>query len=151
MKQILENDLTMTGWREWISLPELGIRRIKAKIDTGAKTSTLHAFNLQRFKKNAQHWVKFSVHPMQENEDIVISTEAEIIDIRWVMDSGGRRERRFFINTQLVIGKQNWPIEISLTNRDMMRFRMLLGRTALKNHLIVNPALSYLISDKENL
>ncbi|MGB6977445.1 MAG: ATP-dependent zinc protease [Gammaproteobacteria bacterium] len=136
--------LIQVGWREWLSLPELGVEHIKVKVDTGARTSALHAFAIKPFKKEDKHWLYFDLHPLQSRKDIVIKCEAEVKDIRWVSDSGGHRERRYVIVTPMIIDGQSWPIEITLTNRDNMRFRMLLGRTAIHNRLLVNPASSYL-------
>jgi hypothetical protein len=142
-------DLTVLGWREWIALPELGIEKIKAKIDTGARTSALHAFAVKPFKTNGTHKVRFQVHPIQRRLDIVATCTATLLDIRWVTDSGGHRSRRFVIETQLEVGEERWPIQITLTNRDTMRFRMLLGRTALKHHVVIDPAGSYLAKNRE--
>jgi len=137
---------TMVGWREWVSLPELNIKRIKAKVDSGARTSALHAFALRPFKQDNKHYIRFKIHPMQRKTDETVDCLAEVQDIRWVTDSGGHRERRYVITTMLTVGAETWPIEITLTNRDTMNFRMLLGRTAMKHRIIVNPALSFLVS-----
>lgn len=137
------NNFHIIGWREWVSLPELGLARIKAKCDTGAKTSVLHAFLLEPFKQNGKHMIHFSIHPLQRTTEVVHNCTAEIIDIRWISDSGGHIERRYVIQSQLVIGATTKNIEITLTNRDSMRFRMLLGRSALKDHFLINPNLSY--------
>ena len=144
MEKTRKHTIIVAGWREWIALPELGIARLKAKIDTGARTSALHAFSIKPYKKGGQHRVRFNVHPMQQRMDTVVTCEAEIYDMRWVMDSGGHRERRYVIQTALMMNNHSWPVEITLTNRDSMRFRMLLGRTAMKNCMLVVPGESYL-------
>lgn len=137
------------GWREWLSLPELGIDRIKAKVDSGARTSALHAFAICPFKDGDKHYIRFKLHPMQRRKDVVMECVAEVTDIRWVSDSGGHRERRYVIKTQVRLGVKTWPIELTLTNRDTMNFRMLLGRTAMKNKIIVNPSVSYMMGTIE--
>jgi hypothetical protein len=134
----------LLGWREWIELPMLGLTRIKAKVDTGARTSTLHAFYVDTFHRNGQRHVRFGVHPIQRRTDIVIHAEAVVVDERRVMDSGGHREDRFVIRTPLILAGREWPIEITLTNRETMLFRMLLGRTALSGHASVDPGRSFL-------
>lgn len=139
-----QNHKTIIGWREWVALPELGISRIKAKIDTGARTSALHAFALRPFRENNQDKINFDIHPIQRNRDTVITCTADIIDRRIVTDSGGHTEERYVIKTPLKIGKYTFPIEITLTERDSMLFRMLLGRSTLIEHFIINPAQSYM-------
>lgn len=134
----------LLGWREWIGLPELGLTLIKAKIDTGARTSTLHAFYVDHFRRRGQRHVRFGIHPLQRRTDVVVHGEARIIDQRRVSDSGGHREDRFVIQTRLLLAGRDWPIEITLTNRETMLFRMLLGRTALAGLAQVDPAHSYL-------
>ena len=136
------------GWREWVTLPELGIEKIKAKVDTGARTSALHAFSLKPFKENGRDRISFDIHPLQHNTDKIITCTADIIHLRWVSDSGGHREERYVVHTPVVIGGASWPIEITLTERDTMLFRMLLGRSAIRKRYFVNPARSFLTKEK---
>jgi hypothetical protein len=133
------------GWREWISFPELEIPALKAKIDTGARTSALHAFKLVYFTEDNIHKVRFYIHPRQRRSSPVIKCIAPLKEMRWVTDSGGHREQRPVIETLIKIGDLTWPIESTLTSRDDMRFRMLLGRTGMRaKQLMINPAASYL-------
>ena len=132
------------GWREWVQLPELGLKRIKAKIDTGARTSALHAFELRTFDQDGQSRVEFKLHPRQRNTEKVITCVANIVDQRDVTDSGGHTETRWVIQTPLTIGQHTWPIDITLTSRDDMRFRMLLGRSAMIDRILVDPTRSYI-------
>ena len=138
------NKKSTLGWREWVCLPELGIERIKAKVDTGARTSALHAFSVRDFEDDGKHRVEFKMHPNQGDDETVIVCTADIKDQRVVRDSGGHEETRWVIETPVRVGPDSWPIEITLTARDDMLFRMLLGRTALKGRAVVDPSRSFL-------
>jgi hypothetical protein len=141
-------DLSVIGWREWVALPELKIDQIKCKVDTGAKTSALHAFFVEPFKKSGCEYVRFGMHPVQKNSDTEVICTSKVHDQREVTDSGGHREKRYVILTTIKLGQHNWQAEVTLTDRETMLFRMLLGRDAIKNQFIVNPARSYLIGKK---
>jgi hypothetical protein len=142
-------DQTIIGWREWLALPELQVPAIKAKIDTGARTSALHAFFVEPFTREGRQMVRFGVHPLQKRLDVEIFCEAPVKDFREVSDSGGHREMRYVIETTILIGDLPRQIEMTLTNRDNMKFRMLLGRTAMEG-LQVIPDQSYLTGRKRH-
>ena len=133
------------GSEEWCSFPELGIPAIKARVDSGAKTSALHAINIVPFTKEGVNWIKFDINPIQNNLKTVIHCEALLIDKRIVKSSSGYREQRYVIQTNINIGNDNWPIEMTLTNRDSMGFRMLLGREAMSVRILVDPEQKYLL------
>jgi hypothetical protein len=133
----------VAGWREWVALPDLNIKRIKAKIDTGARTSALHASNITPFTKDGAAYVRFVVHPLQRQKRPAKTCVALVIDHRRIMDSGGRSEERYIVRTSLTIGQSRWPVELSLTNRDQLGFRMLIGRQALRRRYVVDPSRSF--------
>jgi hypothetical protein len=132
------------GWREWVALPALNLPALKAKVDTGARTSALHAFLIEPYQQDGIDMIRFLIHPLQRNSDLAIECRTKVYDFREVTDSGGHREMRYVIQTDVVIGDSRWPIEMTLTNRDTMRFRMLLGRRAMENRFRVDPGASYL-------
>lgn len=140
--------LPAIGWRERVSLPDLGIDSIKAKVDTGARTSALHAHRITQFTKDNATYVKFYVHPKQRKKKPEIECTALVVDERAVTNSGGKTTQRYVIRTTLVAGDHSWPIELTLTNRDEMGFRMLLGRQAVRRRFVVDPGRSYVTRKK---
>lgn len=138
-------DHQIAGWREWVALPELGVSRIKAKMDTGARTSCIHAIASERFERDGKPWLRFTVQPQQDSDDTQVC-EAPIIDERTVRDSGGHEQLRPVVLTSLTMGKRTWPVEMTITNRERMKFRMLVGRTAMENQLLIRPEDSFLLS-----
>lgn len=131
------------GWREWVALPDLGVDAIKAKVDTGARTSALHVTDLERFARDGHPWVRFAVHPVQRSERPVVRAEAPLVERRPVRSSSGHTEHRPVIATTLLVGTACWPIEVTLTRRDAMGFRMLIGREALRRRALIDPGRSY--------
>jgi hypothetical protein len=138
-----EQSQAILGWREWVTLPELNLEHIKAKIDTGARSSALHAFAIEPYRKQNQRWVMFAIHPEQNNTELVIECHAAIKDRRIVSDSGGHKQRRYVIETQLLLGSAIISAEMTLTNRDSMLFRMLIGRTTLNDRFLIDPSASF--------
>jgi len=138
---------TVVGSEEWISLNELNIPFIKARVDSGAKTSSMHAVNIQSFQKDNELWVKFDVFPLQNDGKRKVSCEALVIDKRVVKSSSGDREQRYVVRTSMSLKDQRWDIELTLTNRDSMGYRMLLGREAMRGKIIVDPAVSFLTGE----
>jgi hypothetical protein len=137
----MSKEKTVIGWNEWVQLPQIGIPLIKAKIDTGAKTSALHAFDIETFKRRGISWVRFKIHPIQGNSKVTVQCEAPVVDRRMVTDSGGKAEKRLVIETLAHINGVTRSIELTLTNREKMVFRMLLGRQAIgKFDFLVNPS-----------
>lgn len=141
-------NLLAIGWREWAALPGLGIDAIKMKVDTGARTSALHAFSVEPMDDQKLPLLRVGVHPLPGRTDVEVFFETRASDYRNVTDSGGHREPRYVITTDLLLGGQTWPIELTLTNRDTMKFRMLLGRAAMAGRMMVNPARSYLVGKR---
>ncbi|MGA7272010.1 MAG: RimK/LysX family protein [Acidimicrobiia bacterium] len=134
----------LMGWREWVGLPGFGVEAVKAKVDTGAASSSLHAFKLERFSADDVPMVRFEIHPRQRSTAARITVEAEVIDERAVRNPGGHREVRPVIEAVLAWSDVRWTTEINLTRRDEMGFRMLLGRRALRSRFLVDPGRSYL-------
>jgi len=139
--------LPTIGWREWVALPDLGIEAIKAKVDTGARSSALHAFGLALFERDGTRWARFEIHPLQGITQNTVEVVAEVVAERDVRSSNGRRELRPVICTDIGLMGQRWPIEITLTNRDEMGFRMLLGRQAVRRKFLVHAGRSFLGSE----
>jgi len=130
----------IVGSEEWCLLPDIGIPAVKARVDSGAKTSALHAFNIRAFSREGVRWVSFDVHPLQKNRAVVRQCEAPIFDRRAVKSSTGTIEKRYVIKVPLTLGAHTWETEITLTNRDSMGYRMLLGSEAMAHRVLVDPA-----------
>lgn len=128
------------GWKEWAALPDLNIPRLKVKMDTGARTSALHTYFIEPFVKDGKEMVRFGVHPLQKTDDPSIICEAQVIDKRRIKNTGGQKEVRYIISTNIKMGEKLFPLELSLANRDAMLFRMLVGRTALKGRFVIDPS-----------
>lgn len=137
------------GWREWVTLPDMGIAAMKAKIDTGARTSALHAWNIVTYEQPDGPWVSFDLHPEQRNNRVVVPCRALVHGMRKIRSSNGQVEQRIIVRTMLQLGEQSWPIDVSLTNRDEMGFRLLLGRAALRRRVSIEPGRSFLIPHPE--
>jgi hypothetical protein len=138
-----KSSLPVIGWREWIGLPDLGIKMIKVKVDTGARSSSLHAFNQRVFEQDGVQWVRFQVHPVQRKSDKTVEVQAEIVEFRSVRSSSGRTSMRPVILTNVTLLGFTWPIELTLARRDEMGFRMLLGREAFRGRFLVNAGKSF--------
>jgi hypothetical protein len=147
----VSNEKPVLGWREWLGFPELGIPQVKAKVDTGARTSCLHAFSVRPFQREEHTWVRFGIHPLQGNDSEEIWCEAPVKEQRTVRDSGGHEELRYVIETLVTIGAAEHRIEVTLTDRDSMKFRVLLGRTAIRGEYLVDSGRSYLQANKKRL
>lgn len=139
-----QETLKTLGWREYVALPALNLQKLKCKVDTGARTSCLHAFFVEPYQFDGNDWVRFGIHPLQNSTEEEVICCAPVSDQRMVSDSGGHKELRYVINTPIIIGSQQFNIDLTLTNRDTMKFRMLLGRTAMEHRYMVIPHASYL-------
>ncbi len=142
-----DNSKSVIGSQEWCSFPALGIPAIKARVDSGAKTSSIHAFNVQKFRRNGESWVSFEVHPLQNDRRTVVRVERPVFDKRVVKSSSGLSETRYVIQASLKMDNQTRDIELTLANRDSMGYRMLLGREAMSGHMLVDPAASFCLGD----
>lgn len=131
------------GWREWVAFPELGVDSIKAKVDTGARTSSIHAFDLREVRRDGLVYLRFKIHPEQRSARPEIAVELPLVARRRVRDSGGKVETRPVVSTEIELMGERWPIELTLTRRDMMGFRMLLGRRAIRGRFVVDPGGSF--------
>lgn len=143
MKRRVKNR-PILGWREWVGLPTLDIPRIKAKVDTGARSSALHAFDIDRFERAGEPWVRFGVHPMQRDSKTTVMCEAPCIGERWIRSSNGARSLRPVVESVVEIGDSRRRIELTLASRALMGFRLLLGRQAVREDYLVHPGRSYL-------
>ncbi len=138
-----KSGLPVIGWREWVGLPDFGINMIKAKVDTGARSSSLHAFDLHVFERDEAIWVRFQVHPIQRKKDRLVEVEAMVHEFRSVRSSSGIASMRPVIVTNVVLLGITWPVELTLASRDEMGFRMLLGREAFRRRFLVDAGNSY--------
>jgi hypothetical protein len=135
--------LPVIGWREWIALPDLSIAAVKAKVDTGARSSSLHAFDVEEFHRGGKAYIRFRVHPLQRNSRAFVQSEAELVEYRRVKSSGGHETLRPVIVTSVELLGQKWVIELTLASRDTMGFRMLLGRQAVEHRFLVDAGGSF--------
>jgi hypothetical protein len=133
------------GWREWVSLPDLGIARVKAKVDTGARSSSIHAFDIEVVRRKGRSRVRFKVHPSLKNAGETVRCDTPLHDMRWVKSSNGARELRPVIRTHVALGNARWLIDLTLTSRELMGFRMLLGREAVRRRFVIDPGRSHLM------
>jgi ribosomal protein S6--L-glutamate ligase len=150
-KKVCDTPKLISGWREWAALPDLQVEKIKVKLDTGARTSSLHAFEIEPFVHDGEDWLQFDVHPLQDNERVRLTCRCPIVDYRWITSSSGHKQKRFIIQTTLKMGEFSSLIEISLANRDEMGFRMLIGRNALKGRVLVDSSHSFLLTHRPKL
>lgn len=143
LKRGVSTSHQLVGWREWVQLPTLQVPWIKCKVDTGARSSCLHAFDKKIFERDGKDWVRFSVHPLQRRSKPEILCEAPVVEYRRVRSSSGHTEKRPVIESEIIVAGRTWTIELTLSNRDEMGFRMLLGREAIKGRFLVDSGNSY--------
>lgn len=136
-------NLQIIGWREWVSLPDLGVEKIKAKVDTGARSSSLHVFDVEKFVLDGVEMVRFQIHPLQRKKKNTITATAPILEYRSVKSSSGKSQVRPVIQTTIGLLGGEWEVELTLANRDEMGFRMLLGREAFRGRFLVDAGQSY--------
>lgn len=144
----MKRERPVIGWREWVELPGLLEWPIKAKIDSGARTSSIHSFGTRRFTERGEPWVEFLLHPLQRHARPEVPAVAPIKDERWVTSSNGEGEKRIVIETAARLGETEWRIELTLASRDVMGFRMLLGREAIRRRFLIDPGRSFRQSDR---
>lgn len=144
MSKVPKNSVRLVGWREWVGLPSFGDFKVKAKVDTGARTSAIHATDIEYVETIDRILIAFTIFPHQDDDRTSFRCQAPLVETRAVTDSGGHKEDRYIVETSIRIGDMEWPIELSLTNRIEMGFRMLLGRHAVRNRFLVDPGRSYL-------
>jgi hypothetical protein len=143
--------LATAGWREWVSLPEAGVPWIKAKLDTGARSSALHAFDIKEFEHEGQAWVRFSIHPWQRSVEDAVDVECRILDKREVRSSSGHAAERYVVAMDIELCGRVVTAEVTLSRRDAMGFRMLIGRQALRHRFVIDPARSYIGGEPKRL
>lgn len=139
----MKRPLPMIGWREWVELPDLGVKMIKAKVDSGARSSSLHAFDLEEFQRDEEEWVRFNIHPYQRSKKKIVRAEAKVLEHRSVRSSSGKASWRPVVVTNVNLLGVTWLVELTLANRDEMSFRMLLGREAFRQRFFVDAGSSY--------
>lgn len=139
------------GKEEWCALDNLGLPAIKARVDSGAKTSALHAFNIQTVEEGGKHYVTFDIHPMQNNRKVIQRCKGLVVDRRHVKSSSGEKEKRHVIRTPITLGDETWDIELTLTNRDTMGYRMLLGREAMQERVLIDPDSSFCLGEMNEI
>ncbi len=136
--------LAIAGWREWIGLPDLDVSWVKAKLDTGARSSAIHAWDIEPFERDGAEWVRFQLHPWQMSDLDAVDVELPVVDRRTIRSSTGHEEERYVVRTKIRVLDLDLTADLTLTNRDEMGFRMLVGREALRGSILVDPGRSYI-------